>query len=400
MNVLFANYGTWTNNSGTQIQNFGRALVGLGHECLVAVPKLTDEWEGATGCRVVHYRDVLGGVAGFSDGRSADVLHAWTPREIVREFSDEYLTAHKGTALAVHLEDNEEVLLERYLSGVVDDIGEKGGEDVVAERELIPGLIHPERYRDFLDVASGISVIYRTLADLPMADGRGVELVPPIDPAEYVGSGGEEEARRALGIEAGEVVVVYTGNDHFANTDDIKLMYRALHRLRERGMALRLLRTGHTQEGVYEDLEFDRREFSAELGFIPRDEMVNLLGYADIFIQPGIPDDFNRFRLPAKLPEYLMSGKPVILPETNLGAELADGVEALLTREGEVDEIVGHVETLMADDALRERIGKAARSFAERRFSPDTVGGAVSDFYEDCLARAGRTGVRVRAEGS
>ena len=44
-----------------------------------------------------------------------------------------------------------------------------------------------------------------------------------------------------------------------------------------------------------------------------------LLRLADVLVQPGESNRFNTHRLPSKLPEFLASGRPVIMPRANLG---------------------------------------------------------------------------------
>ena len=85
MNLLFVNYGEWDNNSGLQIQSLARAITPLGYDIRVVVPKIREESPAADapGALPVHHREVLKHGAGFRDGRPADIIHAWTPREIV-----------------------------------------------------------------------------------------------------------------------------------------------------------------------------------------------------------------------------------------------------------------------------------------------------------------------------
>ena len=61
-------------------------------------------------------------------------------------------------------------------------------------------------------------------------------------------------------------------------------------------------------------------------------EIPGYLALADAFVQPGAPDDFNRYRLPSKLPEFLAMGRPVILPHCNIGNDLTDGAECAAAR--------------------------------------------------------------------
>ena len=64
------------------------------------------------------------------------------------------------------------------------------------------------------------------------------------------------------------------------------------------------------------------------------------------------PDDFNRYRLPSKLPEFLAMGRPVMLPHCNIGHDLEDGEDALLLERGDAIEIAERLEQLIADREL------------------------------------------------
>ena len=59
-----------------------------------------------------------------------------------------------------------------------------------------------------------------------------------------------------------------------------------------------------------------------ELGAVGWREIPGYLALADAFVQPGAADDFNRYRLPSKLPEFLAMGRPVVLPDCNIGHDL------------------------------------------------------------------------------
>ena len=121
MNLLFVNYGDFTTNSLNHIGGFANTLSAAGHACAVAVPGELETLR--------HVADPLfipvthAGAAArpglFPDGRPADVIHAWTPREGVRKCVLAYqraVVAAGGTParLVIHLEDNEHFLLERY----------------------------------------------------------------------------------------------------------------------------------------------------------------------------------------------------------------------------------------------------------------------------------------------
>lgn len=123
MNFLFVNYGDFTTNSLNHIAGFANALSLRGHACIVAVPGGKDSF-GALRDPLftpATYAELLHKPAFFPDGRPADLVHAWTPREGVRKF----VLAYQGRArarLVVHLEDNEEFLIETWTGRPLEEL--------------------------------------------------------------------------------------------------------------------------------------------------------------------------------------------------------------------------------------------------------------------------------------
>ena len=90
-----------------------------------------------------------------------------------------------------------------------------------------------------------------------------------------------------------------------------------------------------------------------ELGWVARRHIPELLAAADVLVQPGRPDDFNDYRFPSKVPEFLASGRPVVLPRTNIGLHLRDRREALLLDLGSAAEIAEAVTLRSRSEAPR-----------------------------------------------
>ena len=111
MNVVFVNYHDFTSNSAVHIFNLANELVDLGVGCAVAVPgnPATIELIGAPRFQALGFRDARNGALRFADGEEPTLVHAWTPREAVREITEE-LSSRYGCPYIVHLEDNEDVI--------------------------------------------------------------------------------------------------------------------------------------------------------------------------------------------------------------------------------------------------------------------------------------------------
>lgn len=390
MNILFVNYGDFTTNSLNHIGGFANWLAGRGHACLVAVP------EGRDTLRAVHqpqfqaasFAEVLAaGAKFFPDGRPADLLHAWTPRESVRKFILAHQRLSPATSVLVHLEDNEEHLTAAFAGRPLTELRDLADDELQA---LLPdGVSHPRRYRNLLRVADGVTVITDRLCEF--VPGTPVHPLPPgVDFALYAPHAASAELRRDLGLAPADKVVVYTGSTTFANQTEIRELLRAVHLLNRPDRPVRLVRTGFHPADFFKDCDFDWKRFTVDAGFVDKARLPALLALADVLVQPGRPGAFDDYRLPSKLPEFLAMGRPVVLPACNIGLAVHDGEEALVLRTGSASDIAAACEKVLTDPALAEKLGAHAAAFARRHFDLTQIGPALLCFYESTLAAPAR----------
>jgi glycosyltransferase involved in cell wall biosynthesis len=104
-----------------------------------------------------------------------------------------------------------------------------------------------------------------------------------------------------------------------------------------------------------------------------------------VVVQPGIPGPFNDYRIPSKLPEFFAMGIPVILPRSNVGLLAKNADECLLLDRGDTPDVVEKLVYVLENDALRQRLARGARGFAERMFSWRRSAERLSQFYEKIL---------------
>ncbi|PTY05633.1 hypothetical protein DB347_14785 [Opitutaceae bacterium EW11] len=383
MNILFVNYGDFTTNSLNHIGGFANALVERGHACVVAVPerKATLSVIAAPLFSAALFDEVLANPNWFPDGRSADLIHAWTPREAVRKFVVRHQQAAPTPArVVVHLEDNEMYLLESY-TGVSFESLRLEAPEAIAER-LIDGLPHPLRHQAFLRVADGVTTIVDSLAAFAPPETPRLTLPPGVDFALYRPHAASDALRRELRLGPEEKVIAYTGSATFANQAEMRDLYEAVALLNERGIATRLIRTGITPPEFAANLPERLRAHVLELGFVEKSKLPELLAISDVLVQPGHPGAFNDFRLPSKLPEFFAAGRPIILPKSNLGCELVDGEDALLLRDGSPVEIADLCQQVFANPALGQKLGRHAAEFARQRFSLPEISAHLEGFYD------------------
>ena len=381
MRVLFINYSHLETNSGIHVFNLANHLTRLGVECSVCIPELSHGTKeiGTTLFDVVSFDDLR-----CKNKRwKVDIVHAWTPREVVRLMTEELVEIYK-CPYVVHLEDNEEYLLEATFGKSFAELNHLSLKNLDL---IIPKhLSHPIRYREFLNKAYGISLIIDNLRDF----------CPPNLPIEVIWPGYEDEItwalpsdtmlRQQLGIGVDEFVVVYTGNAHSANRQEISSLYLAIGLLNRRGIRTRIVRTGIDHVELLNDsLKELLKGYSINLGHVDRNKLPAILALADVLVQPGKSDQFNNYRFPSKLPEYLATGKPVLLPATNIGRYLKDGFECLLLQEGNALEIAQKLEMLFQDSDLRIKIGAAGRHFAEQKLRWKHSAVKLQAFYQSIL---------------
>ncbi|OAI56302.1 hypothetical protein AYO49_04580 [Verrucomicrobiaceae bacterium SCGC AG-212-N21] len=380
MNILLLNYGEADNNSACHILGHARALAARGHDVCVCVAKSVadDVFEPQEGFLMASQKTVLKHGPHFADGRKADVLHAWTPRETIRQFVAKFSAAWGFRALVIHLEDNEAAIFERFTGRSVAEASKE-------DQEWPKGLIHPLRHHAFLESAQGVTLVHRCLEPLVSPNLPRKELVPVMDFAFF--SDGDRSAllRSQMGISPAANVIAFNGNDHAAAAMDIRQLYDAVELLVERGRDVVFLRTGHVLPANYEGLQLRPGPRCIELGFIERARVPEVMRLADVVIQPGDADAFNSFRLPAKVPEYLAMGKPLVMGAANLGHELsAAGAGCVLPRmsPGAMAEAAGQ---LLDDPARAAALGARGHQFARRRFAEDAVTPELESFYQECL---------------
>ena len=388
MNVVFISHCDFQGNSAMHVFSIANALQALGVEAVVFVPHKpgTVRAHGAPHFRVLHYGEALRQPLVFPDGHGPDLIHAWTPRELVRQLT-EALARRYAVPYLVHLEDNEEVIVEHELEG--PSFAELGSLPLPLIDQLLPvHRSHPLHYPRFLAGAAGVTVLMDRLLEFKPAHVPGVVFWAGFDAAfgEVQPDQPDPALRQLLGLAASDLVAAYTGNVHSSNVAEASSLVAAVAALRRRGHPLVLVKTGWNLVDIPYFEEGKKQGFIIDLGFCPRDDMPNLVATADVLVQPGHAGDFNDYRFPSKLPEFLASGKPVVLPRTNIGRFLQDDVDCVLLEEGDALEIAAKLDPLLDDPARRRRIGAAGRAFALRELTWPKGAARLKKLYDEVLA--------------
>ena len=381
MNIVIVSYHTYNNNSALHITGFANVLTALGHRVVVsALGPVSDAGDfGVPRFRCIPHQmisknpELLGDYFAGVGGGVPDLIHCWTPREGVRNVTRAIIKRY-GCPYIVHLEDNEATLA-----------------SIGATLEV------PEMVREFVAGATAATIIVDALKDT-LPEGLPFQLLEPgVDSETFAPNLNDFDRGRlcdAVGVPADAWITVYPGTGHPATADDIFSLYTAVDALNVLGYKVHLIRTG-VDCTLEIDAQFSRfsRDHVTYLGFVQRSWLVEILKLADFFVQPGGPDAFNSYRLPSKIPEFLATGRPLVLPMANVGLFMQDGINALIMQRGDAAEITHCVEKLLSDPALASRLGREGRRFATEHFNWQRSTEQLEGFYRDVLARTRRPSV-------
>lgn len=383
LNIAYILHGSFAANSALHVASLANELSASGHRCHVSVSHDIETIQRLREPRfdISLHRDAIAGGLTFPDNRGPDVIHAWTTRECVRQ-TTEHLRRHHKAKLVVHLEDNEQAIAAHALGRDWAELSRLPPQEL--DQIIPPSLSHPLKSASFLSAADGISLITESLARFIPAGKPHVVFWPAAD-ARFFHPRAMPKAFRALwDRRANETVLFYHGNTHAANAQEMRELYRAVRQLNAAGYPVTLLRTGiDTVDHL--GLENDACQAHVlNLGLIGNHHhLPELMALADIFVQPGLPDAFNDYRFPSKLPEFFSIGRPVVVPHTNLGNHLQHGKDAYVLEHADCANITKAVMALRQDRELYERLSQGAIAFAANHFSWRQSAESLAKFYAD-----------------
>jgi colanic acid biosynthesis glycosyl transferase WcaI len=183
---------------------------------------------------------------------------------------------------------------------------------------------------------------------------------------------------------ADKEVVLYSGN--LGLKHDPELLLALAERFRDRPRA----RVVVVSQGPGADwLRGRPREHLFLLPYQPHEALPDVLGTGDV-LAVILEPDAGAFSVPSKVLSYHCAGRPLLasIPRANLAARIVERNETgRMVEPGDKAAFAAQAETLLADDELRERLGRNARAYAERTF--DIV--AIGDRFETILTSVAET---------
>jgi glycosyltransferase involved in cell wall biosynthesis len=338
-------------------QRWVEHFVGLGWDAHV-ISFRPAEIPGAT----VHY------VGGFeSMGKARYVVHARRVRALVTRLEPDLVHALHLTSYGFLA----------GLSAFQPSIVSVWGTDVLEAPSITP--LHKWITRHALARAGAITATGLRLAEATLPHtprGKPVAVIPYGADLELF-SPQPRPDRADITIGAASRLSPEKGFDH---------LLRAVAQLRGRGVALRVLLAGdgpsrEPLQRLARELGLDDAvEFAGDVAYT---DVPAILQRLDIFAMPSTWEGFGvsaveaaAMRLPAVASN--IHGIPDVV---------LNGVTGLLVPAGDVAALGGAIERLVADPALRQRMGEAARAYIQREYRWQDNAALMERLYADMLPR-------------
>lgn len=372
---------------------YANELSKKGHSCTIAVestdcPERTQKNDSLY--LTVNYKEIRNNSKLlFPNSQPADLIHAWTPRENVRKLVEEYRTHNSHTTLIVHLEDNEDSILENYYQRSIDRLRFPTQEDKIPDWH--PNLSHPNHYQRFLWEADAITTLTPSLLKLLPTPKPSLNIYPILDPATLSPRRDSQTTKSKYKIPSDKKLIVYPGGVTSNNREDIRNLYLAAKLLNDWGTPTLIAKIGPNCSDLEHSFDFDLNQVRIDLGILERSEINDLLIAADILVQPGKNSEFNRDRFPCKIPEFLLSGRPCIIPEI-YKPHLPEGIDIChLTSTDSAEQIAKACAEVLAEPEKANKKAQQAVQFATVQYSSPKNGDKLIAFYEKVANNAKQT---------
>ena len=172
-----------------------------------------------------------------------------------------------------------------------------------------------------------------------------------------------------FGVANGQVRLLYVGR--ISREKDLDILAGAYRRLRSEGLPVQLIVVGH---GPYSDAFAESLPEALFTGYLVGKELATAYASADIFVFPSTTDTFGNVIIEAQA-----SGVPVVVSDSGGPKELVqDKANGFITKSRDVDDFTRAIRALVANPALRQRMGDSARTSVIDRSWPS----AFRKFWE------------------
>jgi glycosyltransferase involved in cell wall biosynthesis len=219
-----------------------------------------------------------------------------------------------------------------------------------------------------------------------VARERLARIAPAVPPLDVPSPESRRATRRELGLDTERPLLLYPGDLEFGSAAALVLEAHArLGAEPDLALACRV-KTPRARE-----VEAELRERSRVLGTAERvhflgetPKILELLGAADVVTLPSTVA-YAKMDYPLVLLEAMALARPVVVAAGTPAAEIAENGAALAVPADETA-LTRALSDLLADEAAREALGRAARTAARERFGRVRLAQAYELLYDGLLA--------------
>lgn len=399
MNIIFIAYADLRGPGVIHTYHFASEIANMGHNVLFLMPG--DMWTVDLVDRKPNF-DVqklsfgelflsLPQVRMITDFKP-DIVHIWTPRNIPARAGME-IKMRTGARLIIHYEDDEDYV---YDYEFPKDRSFRLRYTFKTLRMLRPGepwdnlwsWKNPLIYWIANRAASCFTALAPAIRDkfAKKWHKKAHLLYPGVDLKRFHPDVKPARVRERFGIPH-KKLIVYSGA--IARYHDFDLLLEALAKVAESDKDFCLLQVGSI-EGLEEKTEalIEKLGIRANVvlgGRVHHKDIPGILAAGDVLVHPARNNDFNRYRLPSKIPEYLAMGKALVIPNVGIGSEFKDRVEVLKTYSDDPGELADRIRKLLNDRELRATLGKNARACAEKMFDLKKNAQELNRIYQETV---------------
>lgn len=122
------------------------------------------------------------------------------------------------------------------------------------------------------------------------------------------------------------------------------------------------------------------------LGFISRQEMINLMNTACALLLAKPSGEQADTCFPTKLGEYLSTGNPIVITKTGeIPQYLKDGISAFIAKPDDLESFTTKIKELLDDPLKAEEVGKEGKKVAQMNFNYFEVMGKVLNIVNSII---------------
>lgn len=180
-------------------------------------------------------------------------------------------------------------------------------------------------------------------------------------------------------VDDSRVKLLYTGG--LVLRKGVRSLLEALSILRQLGVNFRLTVAGDVNEGMKyfsEDLAADDIHL---MGFLPREELKNLINQADLYVFPTLSEGCAQSAM-----EALGAGLPVITTKA-CGLPGEAGVHYQAVEANDPEGLARQIEALSQRSDLREKLGRAGSELLGHNYTWPSYAGRLKSIYGEVLSQ-------------